>query len=433
MVACDPASTDQMAHFSTTGSFTMGADQGFVCTEPTSKVGGKVTVETACPAAQQQFKMPFSAQVQGSAMQSNAQSVSSISGDFAVNDVVMVDHSGSGQWVSGVVQAVNPVTAGAPVTYQVLAGTLPYNYISESQLSNAVAGSFQPTWTVQYTDPNDATKKEAVTVLRRNPVADGVPGTYEIKLADGTTKTVAAASVRIVHSFAAGKTVLVELHGAWISGAKIQLLEPSGSYTVKYSDNSEQENVPAAQLSLADGFQPKQAVYYQGASTDPWDPKWTVVRKGGDLHYEIVNHEGVSKTVTDSKQLSMQGVGIFSPGSVVSVTGVTSQATVTRCFSDGSYGMMYNGNTQENLVAASKITTATPPASPVAVGAVAPAAKATCGDKDGAGGAASPVTDADCGAGFVYDSTKSTAQCAAATCVASVADRSTCCVAKASR
>jgi hypothetical protein len=42
----------------------------------------------------------------------------------------------------------------------------------------------------------------------------------------------------------------------------------------------------------------------------------------------------------------------------------------------------------------------------------------------------SPVTDTDCGAGFVYDTSKSASPCAASTCDASGADKATCCVAQ---
>jgi hypothetical protein len=58
-------------------------------------------------------------------------------------------------------------------------------------------------------------------------------------------------------------------------------------------------------------------------------------------------------------------------------------------------------------------------------------AQATCGDKDGpSGGGTSPVSDADCGANYVYDPSKSASPCAASTCDASSTDRGTCCVAQ---
>ena len=54
----------------------------------------------------------------------------------------------------------------------------------------------------------------------------------------------------------------------------------------------------------------------------------------------------------------------------------------------------------------------------------------TCGDKDGGGAGTSAVSDADCGANYVYDASKSAAKCAGATCDASGADRAMCCVAQ---
>eukprot|EP00947_MAST-08B_sp_MAST-8B-sp1_P002029 g2029.t1 len=54
--------------------------------------------------------------------------------------------------------------------------------------------------------------------------------------------------------------------------------------------------------------------------------------------------------------------------------------------------------------------------------------KGRCGDKDGpVGGDTEPVSDADCGSGFMYDPSKSGHWCAGATCVAGTTDQSTCC------
>ena len=58
-------------------------------------------------------------------------------------------------------------------------------------------------------------------------------------------------------------------------------------------------------------------------------------------------------------------------------------------------------------------------------------AQATCGDKNGAAAGTDAVTDTDCGAGFLYQSSQSTASCAGATCIAGTTDKSTCCVAQA--
>ena len=59
-------------------------------------------------------------------------------------------------------------------------------------------------------------------------------------------------------------------------------------------------------------------------------------------------------------------------------------------------------------------------------------AQATCGDKDGAGSGTATVSDADCGAGYVYNSANAASSCAGAACdVASVAsDKAACCVAE---
>ena len=53
--------------------------------------------------------------------------------------------------------------------------------------------------------------------------------------------------------------------------------------------------------------------------------------------------------------------------------------------------------------------------------------QATCGDKDGGGAGTSAVTDADCGANYAYDLSKSASPCAGATCDAGGVDRVTCC------
>ncbi len=59
--------------------------------------------------------------------------------------------------------------------------------------------------------------------------------------------------------------------------------------------------------------------------------------------------------------------------------------------------------------------------------------QATWGHGNGAGANRVAGTDADCGAGYVYDSRKSASLCAGAACAASAsgADHSTCCVAQA--
>ena len=58
-------------------------------------------------------------------------------------------------------------------------------------------------------------------------------------------------------------------------------------------------------------------------------------------------------------------------------------------------------------------------------------AQATCGDKDGAGGNSDAVSDAECGEGFIYNSANSASTCAGTTCDISgtAADKSACCVA----
>jgi hypothetical protein len=61
---------------------------------------------------------------------------------------------------------------------------------------------------------------------------------------------------------------------------------------------------------------------------------------------------------------------------------------------------------------------------------VATNAQATCGDKDGDGTGTAAVSATECGTGYVYDSSKSAAACAASTCDASGADKATCCVAQ---
>ena len=62
-------------------------------------------------------------------------------------------------------------------------------------------------------------------------------------------------------------------------------------------------------------------------------------------------------------------------------------------------------------------------------------ARATCGDADGSGSGTATVTSANCGDGFVYDSTeKSGSHCAGAMCfdgINDAADKATCCVAQA--
>ena len=58
-------------------------------------------------------------------------------------------------------------------------------------------------------------------------------------------------------------------------------------------------------------------------------------------------------------------------------------------------------------------------------------AQATCGDKNGAAAGATAVTDADCGTGFVYQSSQSAAPCAGVECVPGTTDQATCCVAQA--
>ena len=57
-----------------------------------------------------------------------------------------------------------------------------------------------------------------------------------------------------------------------------------------------------------------------------------------------------------------------------------------------------------------------------------PHGQATCGDKNGAGTKTSPVTDADCGRGFLYQSSKSGESCAGSVCEASTTDRAACCM-----
>ena len=51
----------------------------------------------------------------------------------------------------------------------------------------------------------------------------------------------------------------------------------------------------------------------------------------------------------------------------------------------------------------------------------------SCGDKDGVGAGTAPVSDADCGDGYIYDPSKSAVSCAGATCDAGGLDRGTCC------
>ena len=61
-------------------------------------------------------------------------------------------------------------------------------------------------------------------------------------------------------------------------------------------------------------------------------------------------------------------------------------------------------------------------------------ARATCGNADGSGSGTATVTSANCGDGFVYDSTQSASHCAGATCfdgINDAADKATCCVAQA--
>jgi surface protein len=55
-------------------------------------------------------------------------------------------------------------------------------------------------------------------------------------------------------------------------------------------------------------------------------------------------------------------------------------------------------------------------------------AQATCGDKNGAAVGTSPVTDADCGSGFLYQASKSGGLCAGPVCDASTTDQAVCCV-----
>ena len=57
--------------------------------------------------------------------------------------------------------------------------------------------------------------------------------------------------------------------------------------------------------------------------------------------------------------------------------------------------------------------------------------QATCENKNGAAADATAVTDADCGTGFVYQSSQSAAPCAGVECVPGTTDQATCCVAQA--
>jgi hypothetical protein len=63
--------------------------------------------------------------------------------------------------------------------------------------------------------------------------------------------------------------------------------------------------------------------------------------------------------------------------------------------------------------------------------AFTPTRQATCGDNNGAAAGVTAVTDADCGTGFVYQSSQNAASCAGAVCVAGTTDQATCCVAQA--
>ena len=60
--------------------------------------------------------------------------------------------------------------------------------------------------------------------------------------------------------------------------------------------------------------------------------------------------------------------------------------------------------------------------------AFTPTRQATCGDNNGAAAGVTAVTDADCGTGFVYQSSQNAASCAGAVCVAGTTDQATCCV-----
>ena len=54
--------------------------------------------------------------------------------------------------------------------------------------------------------------------------------------------------------------------------------------------------------------------------------------------------------------------------------------------------------------------------------------QATCGDKDGSGTGTNPVSDADCGEGFIYNTLSGSRNCTGGSCDMSVsADKTTCC------
>lgn len=292
----------------------------------------------------QRFILPPSAYVQiGSAISPDALSAQGL-GSFKVGDKIEADTQGKGKWEQGIVEKIN-----ADGTYMVFVGGFPYNNLKESRLS--LAKGFRPTWKVIYTD--GAGKKLDARVRRH--AADGK---YEVLLTESKEIKLGVPAEQLgqINSFVAGQKVHANLHGTWFPGI-VEKQQETGLYDVRLDvDHALVKGIATEHLSAAEGFKAGSKVWFKdpNAKAAGWDPKWVIVRHVVPGGYEISNHEGQKRMVSDPKLLSMKEGSSIDPGATVDVQqgggNKPRQATVVRRYSDGSYAVMYANTKVEMMI-----------------------------------------------------------------------------------